>query len=285
MNHIHPDSVDNDLADRAHALGLHGLLASWHRYARQPWLGELLRVEEEERKRRSLARRVKNARIGAFKPMADYDWQWPKHIDRMAVEDVVEGAFLRDKCNVVITGPNGVSKTMIAKNTAHNAVVQGYTVLYTNASEMLVDLAAQQSSGALSCRLRRYCNPDLLCIDEVGYLSYNARFADLLFEVVSRRYDACRPILLTTNKAFEQWVDVFPNASTVVTLIDRLIHRCETIHIDAKSYRVKEAQERAQARGKDRIQRQKRAPPTRRGPSVDICQDNDSATSGESEIF
>jgi len=243
---------------RAQTLGLYGLVADWSRIGDQPWIAELLRVEEEERKRRSLARRLKNAQIGSFKPMADYDWLWPTRISRDAVEDTVNGSFLRDKLNVVILGPNGVSKTMIAKNTAHNAASNGHTVRFTNASDMLSDLAAQDSSTALSRHLRRYCQPELLCIDEVGYLSYNARYADLLFEVVSRRYQACRSILLTTNKAFEQWGEVFPNTSCVTTLVDRLVHRCEVIVIEADSYRVKEAKERAAQKANERAARRRK---------------------------
>jgi len=251
---------------RARALGLHGLVGDWSRLGHQPWMAEFLQVEEDDRKGRSLARRLNNARIGAFKPMADYDWSWPKRINRQAVEDTVSGVFLREKINIVIIGPNGVSKTMIAQNTAHNAATNGHTVRFTNASDMLADLAAQDSSSLLAQRLRRYCQPELLCIDEVGYLSYNARYADLLFEVVSRRYQASRPILVTTNKAFEQWGEVFPNASCVVTLVDRLVHRCELIVIEADSYRAKEAKERAAAKAKERAAQRR---PMHRGPRDD----------------
>jgi len=252
------DSEQPALLARAHALGLYGLVALWPRVGNQAWISELLQAEEQERKRRSLARRLNNARIGTFKPMADYDWSWPKRINRQAVEDAVNGSFLHDKTNIVILGPNGVSKTMIAKNTAHNVATAGHTVRFANASDMLSELAAQDSSTALSRHLQRFCRPELLCIDEVGYLSYNTRYADLLFEVVSRRYQACRPILLTTNKAFEQWGEVFPNAGCVVTLVDRLVHNCELIMIEADSYRVKEAKERAAAKAKERAARRKR---------------------------
>ena len=89
-------------------------------------------------------------------------------------------------------------------------------------------------------------------MDEVGYLSYDSRYADLLFEVVTRRYDAQRPVLLSTNKAFTEWGEVFPHAACVVTLVDRLIHRAEVIDIDAESYRLKEAKELSVARTKQR---------------------------------
>ena len=148
---------------------------------------------------------------------------------------------------MVLIGPNGLGKTMLLKNLAHQAVLHGHTARFTLASDMLHDLAAQDSTTALARRLRRYTSPAILAIDEVGYLSYDARYADLLFEVVTRRYELRRPILLTTNKVFGEWNQVFPNAACVVTLIDRLVHRAEIVALEGKSYRLKEAQERAAA--------------------------------------
>jgi DNA replication protein DnaC len=113
---------------------------------------------------------------------------------------------------------------------------------------MLNDLAAQESAKALARRVRRYTKPKLLCIDEVGYLSYNNRYADLLFEVVSRRYDGPASIVLSTNKPFGEWSTVFPHAACVVTLVDRLLHRAEVINIEGDSYRLKEAKERSRSR-------------------------------------
>ena len=98
--------------------------------------------------------------------------------------------------------------------------------------------------ASLARRLRRYTQPLLLCIDELGYLAYDNRYADLLFEVVTRRYELRRPILLTTNRLFREWNQVFPNAGCVVTLIDRLIHKSEIVEIQGESYRVEEAKER-----------------------------------------
>ena len=184
--------------------------------------------------------------------MADFDWTWPKKIDREAIDELLNLTLLTTGHNVVIAGPNGVGKTMILRNVAHQAVVRGHTVRATSASDMLADLAAQDSAAALGRRLRRYTVPALLCVDEVGYLSYNSRYADLLFEVVTRRYEARKPIVLTTNKAFAEWSEVFPHAACVVTLVDRLTHRAEVIDITADSYRSKESKEENVARSKRR---------------------------------
>jgi DNA replication protein DnaC len=242
---LSPRLDTHDLKDRLQRLGLFGLAASWNEIDPEPWVERLVALEEQERKRRSLERRLKNARIGAFKSLADFDWSWPKRIDREAVEDLFSLRFVEEGVNAVLLGPNGVGKTMILRNLAHQGTLRGHTVRFTTASDMLADLAAQESSVALSRRLRRYSQPHLLCIDEVGYLSYDNRYADLLFEVVTRRYNESRSILLSTNKPFAEWSQVFPHAACVVTLIDRLVHRAEIIDIEAESYRLKEAKERA----------------------------------------
>lgn len=238
--------------ERAQGLGLYGLLANWADVANEPWLPNVLQYEETERTRRSLERRIKAAKLSRFKPLADFDWKWPKRVDRAAIEELYKLGFFEEGVNTVLQGPNGLGKTMLLKNLAHQAVLRGYTVRFTTASDMLNDLAAQESTPALNRRLRQYVNPNLLCIDEVGYLSYDSRYADLLFEVVTRRYDTGRPIALTTNKPFGEWPDVFPHAACVVTLVDRLIHRCEVINIEGSSYRVKEAKERTANKRKSR---------------------------------
>lgn len=241
-----------ELKPRLKALGLFGLIACWEHIADKPWLQEVLAIEERERKKRSLERRLRHSRVASFKPMADFDWEWPKKIDREAIDELFTLAFVKSGHNSVLVGPNGVGKTMILKNVAHQAVVRGHNVRFATASDMLADLAAQESSAALARRLRRYTMPHLLCVDEVGYLSYDSRYADLLFEVVTRRYDAQKPVLLSTNKAFSEWSEVFPHAACVVTLVDRLIHRAEVIEIEAESYRLKEAKELSAARSKQR---------------------------------
>jgi len=246
------EQIPPDLQVRLKALGLFGLIACWEQIADRPWLREVLDIEERERQKRGLERRLRHARIGAFKPIADFDWKWPRKIDREAVDDLFTLGSMKTGHNGVLVGPNGIGKTMILKNVAHQALVRGHTVRFVTASDMLADLAAQDSSTAVARRLRRYTVPQLLCIDEVGYLSYDNRYADLLFEVVTRRYESHKAILLSTNKAFAEWSEVFPHASCTVTLVDRLIHRAEVIDIEADSYRLKEAKELNAARTKRR---------------------------------
>jgi len=239
------------LRTRAKALRLHGLLAHWQEAATEGWIASLLDWEEEERGRRSLERRLGEAHIGRFKPLADFDWKWPKQCDRAAIEALMSLDFLNDATNIVLRGPNGIGKTLIAKNVAHQALIHGHTVLVTSAGQLLSDLAALDSDSALRRRLRHYVRPRLLVIDEVGYLSYSNRHADLLFELVSRRYEQ-KSTLITTNRRFAEWGEVFPNAACVVSLVDRLVHNAEIIVIDGESYRRKEAEERAKERARKR---------------------------------
>jgi DNA replication protein DnaC len=237
---------------RLRQLGFYGLLAHSESLMQQPWLSQVLQIEETERASRSLKRRLDNARLGAFKPIADFDWAWPSKCERALIEELFSLAFLEEAANVVLIGANGLGKTMLLKNLAYHAVLKGCSARFTLASDMLHDLAAQDSTIALARRLRRYTSPTILAIDEVGYLSYDARYADLLFEVVTRRYELRRPIALTTNKVFGEWNQVFPNAACVVTLVDRLVHRAEIVALEGKSYRLKEAQERSARKAKSR---------------------------------
>lgn len=255
---MNPNSppVHDELHARLKQLGLYGLLGRWAEVHAEPWLRLLADMEESERKRRSLERRLHQAQIGSFRPMADFDWTWPEEIDRELVEELFSFQFLRDGANVVLVGPNGIGKSMIAQNLASQALLSGHTVRFTTASAMLNELSAQDSARSLQRRIKRYVHPALLIVDEVGYLSYDNRHADLLFEVVTQRY-LQRSMVITTNKPFEEWSEVFPNAACVVTLIDRLIHRAEIVAIKGPSYRLKEAKERAAQRAQLRTTKRK----------------------------
>jgi DNA replication protein DnaC len=236
----------DELKHRASALKLHGLIAHWDEVPQEQllWVHSLLEWEDTERKRRGLERRLGAAHIGRFKPLADFDWRWPTQCDKAAISTLMTLRFIHDTANLVFVGPNGVGKSMIAQNITHHAVMQGYSALFINAAQMLGDLAAQDGDNALRRRLNHYAHPDVLVIDEVGYLSYGNRHADLLFNIINRRYEL-KSTIVTTNRPFAEWSEVFPNAACVVSIVDRLVHHSEIIVIEGESYRMREAKERA----------------------------------------
>lgn len=244
-----------ELIAKAKGLGFHGMVAHWEDYSTQPWLQNLLMLEEEERKLRSFDRRIKAAKIGQFKPLAEYDWTWPQRIDRELVEELFTFKFIQQKANVVFIAPNGLGKTMLAQNLAYQALLAGHDAKFVKTSKLLNELAECDGAHARRRCLHKYSGVDLLVVDEVGYMRYGDNHADLLYEVISERYQNLSTIV-TTNKPFKEWGEVFPNAACVVTLVDLLIHKAEIVVMEGESYRQKEAKERADAREKQRKEKQ-----------------------------
>lgn len=236
-----------ELRQRATKLRLYGLLSAWSNVAGEPWVKQLIELEEVERARRSQEYRMRNAKIGSFKSRADFDWKHPSKIDRLQIEELFTLDFVDEGQNVVFLGPNGVGKTLFARNLAHASVTRGWATRYVSASDMLNDLSSY-NGAMLRNRLKRYVLPRLLVIDELGYLSYDSHHADLLYEVVSRRYEQEASIVLTTNRPFAQWNQVFEGSACLTTLIDRLCHRVEIAKIDGESYRQKEGQATARTK-------------------------------------
>jgi len=257
MNSSTTTTTNNDLAGRLSRIGLRctaehldDLIA---RAAKQRWsapqlLEEIARSEAEHKTARNLALRMSMARLGRYKPMADFDWNWPKKIDRSLMERILQGDFISEARNFIIIGANGLGKTMIAKNIAHNALLSGHTVLFRTASELISDLSCD-SPALRRNKLNLYGRVGLLAIDEIGYLSYDSNAADLLYEVVNRRYER-DAIALTTNRGFRDWNAVFPHATSIATMLDRLLHHADVTIIEGNSYRLRESEAEAAERRK-----------------------------------
>ncbi len=220
--------------------------ATRSRWSPRQILEQLAHAENAERWRRSLERRLRWSGLKRFKPMADFDWTWPAKIEREIIERALTLDFLPEARNLVLLGPNGIGKTMIAQNICHAAVQAGYSVLFRPAAALLEDLHRQTVEGRRR-KLRAIANVGLLCIDEVGYLSFDDKAADLLYEIVNRRYER-KPVILTTNRPFKEWNEVFPNATCIATLLDRLLHHADLTNIEGKSYRLRESELETAAR-------------------------------------
>jgi DNA replication protein DnaC len=245
----------NNLATQLRQIGLRALPANLDdflaRATKARWsphmlLEQLTQAEAEDRSRRSLERRLHVSGIKSFKPMADYEWNWPKKIEREVIERALTLDFLSEARNLVLIGRNGLGKTMIAQNLCHAAVLAGSSVLFRPAPALLEELQRQTPEGRRR-KLRTYANVDMLCIDEVGYLSFDDKAADLLYEVINRRYER-KPVIVTTNRPFKEWNEVFPNATCIATLLDRLLHHADVTVIEGDSYRVRESEREAAAR-------------------------------------
>jgi DNA replication protein DnaC len=248
--------TQTDLRPQLRALGLLHLAdnfddviatATKKRLTHVQFLEQVAQLEQDERAQRGLQRRTKRARLGRFKPIADFDWNWPRSIDRDAVESALRLDFLSSARNVVLVASQGLGKTMIAQNIAHQAVLDGHSVLFVTAAQMLLDLAAQDSARTLDRRLNHYARVGCLVVDELGYLSYDSRNADLLYQALSLRYEK-KSLVLTTNLAFSSWPSIFPSATSATALIDRVVHHADVIKIEGDSYRLREAEGQKKAR-------------------------------------
>ena len=222
--------------------------ASTQHWSPRQLLEEVARTETQDLARRSLERRLAQARLGRFFIFPAAEVVLQHAFKGVLIERALTLDFLSEPRNYVIIGSNGLGKTMIAKNIAHAAVLAGHSVLFRTAADLLADLEGD-SPGLRRRKFRFYARPTLLVIDECGYLAYDAHAADLLFEIVNQRYER-KAILLTTNKVFKDWNTVFPNATCIAVLLDRLTHHADITVLEGTSYRVRESELEAAARNK-----------------------------------
>jgi len=203
------------------------------------YLRRLAEAEAAARYERSVQRRTKAARLPVLKTLEQFDWAWPKKINRAQIQDLFRLRFVEQQTNVVFIGGVGLGKTHFALALAHSACLHNVPTLFTQAVEIVNALSAAQATNTLSKALKAYVAPRLLVIDELGYLPMDKRGADLLFQVISARYERGATII-TTNTVYKQWPRIFNNDATLTTaILDRLVHHCETVLIEGDSYRMK----------------------------------------------
>jgi DNA replication protein DnaC len=193
---------------------------------------EQLRAQTQERAKAALRR----SHIFPLTTLDAYDFDYPKSIDKDLVHRAASLDFITDKTNIVFVGPSGVGKTHLANAIGQLACLRGQRVRFTLAADLVNELVAAQARNTLARRLAAWTKPDLVLIDELGYLSFDARGADLLYQVFNRRYQRASTIV-TTNLAFKEWGKLFHNAAAASAIADRLVHKGLLIRITGKSRR------------------------------------------------
>jgi DNA replication protein DnaC len=204
------------------------------------YLDQLVQCEAEQRRQRVVQRRIKEARFPVLKTLEQFRWDWPKKINRLSVQHLFRLGFIPEKSNVIFLGTVGLGKTHLATALGYAACQEGHSVLFANAINVINELSAAHKEGTLKRQLKKYLAPQVLILDEVGYLPIDQHGADLLFQTISQRYEQ-GSIILTTNKAFKLWPSIFNNDSTITSaVLDRLLHHAETIVIEGSSFRMKD---------------------------------------------
>jgi len=204
------------------------------------YLARLIEGEAHRREERRIQRRIRFARFPVIKTLEQFQWNWPKKINRPQIQNLFRLVFIEDKTNVIFIGGVGLGKSHLCVALGRAACERGYSVLFASAIDIINTLAAAQAAGRLKPALARYLKPTLLLIDELGYLPIDKLGADLLFQIISQRYER-GALVITTNRTYKHWPEIFNNDATLTSaLLDRLLHHAETVLIEGKSYRMKD---------------------------------------------
>ncbi|MBO0836462.1 MAG: IS21-like element helper ATPase IstB [Actinobacteria bacterium] len=214
--------------------------AAEQQHSHLDYLAKLVEGEATTRELRSSERRIKNARFPVIKTLDDFQWSWPKKINRAQIQNLFRLDFISTHTNVVLIGNVGLGKTHLSIALGHAACLRGHSVLFTTAIDIINTLSAAQSAGQLKREIHRYLKPAVLIVDELGYLPIDKHGADLLFQIISQRYERAS-IVLTTNRAYKNWAQIFNNDSTLTSaILDRVLHHVDTVVIEGKSFRMKD---------------------------------------------
>jgi DNA replication protein DnaC len=204
------------------------------------YLAELIQAQTHQRRDRAIERRIYQARFPQTKTLEQFNWSWPKKINQPQVRNLFRLKWIEDKSNVIFIGGVGLGKTHLSTALGYEACLKGYSVLFSTAVEAINNMAAARAAGRLKEELNKYLKPDLIVCDELGYLPIDKTGADLLFQIISHRYEK-GALIITTNRVFKDWPEIFYNDTTLTSaLLDRLLHHAETVVIEGDSYRMKD---------------------------------------------
>src|SRR5499427_2033752 len=215
-----------------------------HQAAHKAWshvdyLATLVEGEAHVRRDRATKSRIRLARFPVIKTLGQFRWDWPTRMNRLQVQNHFRLEFIQAQANLIFLGGVGLGKTHLATALGYTACLQGYSVLFPSAIDVINTLAAAKNAGRLKAELKKYTKPALLILDELGYLPIDKAGADLLFQVISLRYEQ-GAIMITSNRAFKDWPKIFNNDSTLTAaILDRLLHHAETVVIEGKSFRMR----------------------------------------------
>ncbi len=204
------------------------------------YLEKLIQGEAEQKRDRAIKRRISSAHFPVIKTYDNFRWTWPEKINRLQVQNLFRMDFINDKSNVIFLGGVGLGKTHLATALGHAACLRGYQVLFVTAIDVINSLSAAKAAQRLQAELKKYIKPSLLILDELGYLPIDKAGADLLFQIISHRYER-GSLIITSNRVFKEWPKIFNNDSTLTSaILDRLLHHADTVVIEGKSYRMKD---------------------------------------------
>lgn len=224
------------MAQHYQEMATHAANKQW---SHRDYLATLAQGEADLRRDRATQNRIRAARFPVIKTLDQFQWDWPTTINRLQVQNLFTLGFVHDKANVFFLGGVGLGKTHLAIALGYRCCLQGHSVLFASAIDVINTLAAAKSAGRLKHELKKYTKPALLILDEIGYLPIDKAGADLLFQAISLRYEL-GAILITSNRAFKDWPKIFNNDSTLTAaILDRLLHHAETVIIEGKSFRMK----------------------------------------------
>ena len=243
-----PDPSAPDLKSLLQRLKLNSLLERHEELARQAieqrwshltYLEHLIAGECLDRQHRLVERRILAARFNVIKTLDQFEWDWPDKINEAQIRNIFRLGFIEKKSNVIFMGTCGTGKSHLAVALAYQACQRGHAVLYSTAIEALNRLVAAQAAHRLRAELRRYLAPRVVVLDEIGYLPLDKVGADLMYQLISQRYEQ-GSLILTTNKKYKRWAEIFNgDAGITSAILDRVLHNAETVTIEGKSYRMK----------------------------------------------
>src|SRR6266849_5422845 len=225
------------IAEQYAELAKHAAHKTW---SHVDYLAKLMEGEANLRRDRATKSRIRLARFPVIKTLEQFRWDWPTRINRLQVQNHFRLAFIQDKANLILLGGVGLGTTHLATALGYAACLKGHSVLFASAIDVINTLAAARSAGRLKQALKQYTKPALLFLDELSYLPIEKTGADLLFQVISLRYEQ-GAIIVTSNRAFKEWPKIFNQDNTLTAaILDRLLHHAETVIIEGKSFRMKD---------------------------------------------